>query len=139
MPNVEKIISAHNKRVLKKKKTVFAVARLYFKERCPLVNSKTSCRTDNVIYQAEVKSENTTKTYIQITSLEFKQRVSKHGTDFKHRKYKESTKLSKHIWDIKDKNEKYEIRWSILKRVKRTENGDKTCRLCKRSQFHSKE
>ena len=37
-----------------------------------MAGSKTSCRTENVIYKAEVKTKNETKTYIGLTSSEIK-------------------------------------------------------------------
>ena len=62
--------------------------KLLFVERwliCPTAGSSESCRTPNVIYQAEVKTEKDRKTYIGLTSMEFKKRVAKHKTDFKHK------------------------------------------------------
>ena len=97
---------------------------------CPMAGSKTSCRTENVIYKAEVKTKNETKTYIGLTSSEIKKRVSSHNSDFKHAKNKDSTKLSKHIWDLKENNINYEIKWNVIKKVNKLKNGDKMCRLC---------
>ena len=130
MPNIEKIISAHNKKILNNKTTDVKPCNCKIKQDCPLVGSENSCRTSNVIYKAEVKSEKESKTYIGLTSLEFKQRLSKHKTDFKYKKYKESTKLSNHIWNLKDNNQKFEIKWTILKKIKPTNVSDKICRLC---------
>ena len=130
MPNVDKIISAHNKKILKNKKEEIKPCNCRRKKECPLAESKYSCRTENVIYKAEVKSNNESKTYIGLTSSEFKKRVSSHKTDFNHVKYKESTKLSKYIWNLKEKNTKFEIKWNIVKKVNKIKNGDKMCRLC---------
>ena len=130
MPNVEKIISAHNKKILNNKTIDVKPCNCKNKQDCPLAGSETSCRISNVIYKAEVKSEKDYKTYIGLTSLEFKQRLSKHKTDFKYKKYQESTKLSNHIWNLKDNNQNFEIKWSILKKVKPTNVSDKICRLC---------
>ena len=47
---------------------------------------------------AEVKTEEERKTYIGLTSMEFKKRISEHKTDFKYKKYKEPTKLSTYIY-----------------------------------------
>ena len=70
------------------------------------------------------------KFYIRILSTEFKKRVSKHKTDFKIRKYENSTELSKYIWQLKDKNEKFSLSWKIINRSRSLRNGDKACRLC---------
>ena len=70
------------------------------------------------------------RTYIGLRSLEFKKRVSLHKTDFAYKKYKESTKLSNYIWNLKENNIKYELKWEILKKTKQIRNGDIMCRLC---------
>ena len=86
------------------------------KERCPMKEEKTSCRTENVIYRAEVTTEKERKTYIGLTSMEIKKRISKHRTDFSHKKYQEATKLSNYIWKLKEKNIDYKINWKIIKK-----------------------
>ena len=130
MPNVEKIISAHNKKILKTKKLKIEPCNCRRKKDCPLAGSKNSCRTENVIYKAEVKSDKEIKTYIGLTSSELKKRISSHKTDFKYEKHKESTKLSKYIWSLKENKTEFEIKWNIVKKVKKIKNGDKMCRLC---------
>ena len=80
---------------------------------------------------AEVTTEENKKnTYIGLTSLEFKKRVQSHNSDFRHAKNRDLTKLSKHIWNLKEKKIKYEIKWNIIKKVNKLKNGDRMCRLC---------
>ena len=43
-----------------------------------------------------------TKNYIGLTEGTFKQRFSQHKATFKHRKYTNSTELSKYIWKLRD-------------------------------------
>ena len=96
MPNIGKIINNHNKKILEKKKEEVPPCNCRKKEDCPLAKSETSCRTKNVIYKASVKTEKDKRTYIGLTSMEFK-KVSLHKTDFTNKKYKEATKLSNYI------------------------------------------
>ena len=129
MPNVGQIINSHNRKILRKDPEPEKPCNCK-KFKCPINSGKYSCRTKNVVYKAEVKSEIERKTYIGLTSMEFKQRFYKHRADFEHRKHEDSTKLSNYIWKLKDKNIKFEINWKILRKVKETQNGDKMCRLC---------
>ena len=100
------------------------------KYECPLKDSKYSCRTENVIYEATVKTKDQTKTYIGLTSQEIKNRISQHRHDFKYKAKKDSTELSKYIWKIKNQNEDFNLSWKIVKKVGKTRNGSKICRLC---------
>ena len=128
MQNIARIINSHNKKILEetKKETPPCNCR----KECPLPGNKFSCRTKGVIYQAEVETEKERKTYIGLTALEFKKRVANHKSDFKHKKNKESTKLSNYIWSLKENNINFKIDWKIIKRVGETRNGDRMCRLC---------
>ena len=118
LPNVGRIISSHNKKILEGKKEETKPCNCRTKEECPLAGGTTSCRIQNVIYKAEIKTDKERKTYIGLTSSEFKKRVSAHKTDFKHKKYKESTKLSKY-WDLKENNINFKISWKIVKKGQR--------------------
>ena len=98
LPNIGQIIISHNKKILTKVNEKEEPCNCKKKDQCPMKGSRTSCRTQNVIYRAEVTTEKEErKTYIGLTSMEFKKRISKHKMDFEHRKYKESTKLSNYI------------------------------------------
>ena len=59
-----------------------------------------------------------------------KQRVASHKTSFSHEKYREQTRLSMFIWDLKDKGADFSIKWSIVRRVRAYQPGDRTCQLC---------
>ena len=109
LPNMEQIISQHNNKILNTKNEEEDPCNCRDKEQCPMAGSSTSCRTQNVIYQAEVKTEKERKTYIGLTSMEFKKRLSKHKTDFSYKKYKKSTKLSNYIWKLKEAKTNYKI------------------------------
>ena len=62
---------------------------------------------------------------------EFKTRYSNHVTIF-IRKQKNSTELSKYVWNLKKKDIDYKINWSILKHTKSYSNASKICQLCRR-------
>ena len=59
----------------------------------------------------------TTKNYIGLTEGTFKQRFSQHKSTFKHRKHINSTELSKYIWQLHDKKQDFNIKWSIMSRA----------------------
>ena len=129
MPNIGQIINAHNRKILQKKAEPKKPCNCK-KFKCPINNKKDSCRTQNVIYQAEVQSKKEKRTYIGLTSMEFKKRFYSHRSDFEHKKDKDSTKLSSYIWTLKDNKINFEINWKILRKVGKLSNGDKICRLC---------
>ena len=89
------------------------------------------CLVKNVVYMAEVHSEDTTiNTYIGLTENQFKTRFYNHNNSFKDKRKQYTTELSKHIWKLKESNKKYEIKWSILKKTTSYCNTTKRCMLC---------
>ena len=70
-----------------------------YKDDCPLPGK---CTSQNIVYQATVKSPNEEKIYIGLTSTTFKTRFSSHKNSFIHPE-KRQTELSTHIWKLKDK------------------------------------
>ena len=97
------------------------------KDQCPLDNK---CLSSSVIYNAQVTTNNTTKNYIGLTEGTFKQRFSQHKSTFKHRKHINSTELSKYIWQLHDKKQDFNIKWSIISRARPYNNISKRCDLC---------
>ena len=53
----------------------------------------------NIIYQAVVESEDKSESYVGLTSTSFKTRYNNHWASFRDEAKKNSTELSKHIWD----------------------------------------
>ena len=45
-------------------------------------------------------------------------------------KHETSTRLSRHIWRLKDENKPYSIRWSVVRRAAPYSNISKRCNLC---------
>ena len=96
-------------------------------EPCPLGGK---CSTDNVIYEAKLETDATTKTYIGLASTSFKARYRNHKTSFTHPSYKNSTALSKKIWDLKANRTPFRLTWSIKKRAQPYNPLTKRCNLC---------
>jgi hypothetical protein len=71
-----------------------------------------------------------TQTYVGLTENEFKTRYTNHKASFNNYEKRNSTKLSKYIWNLKNNNISYSIKWKILKRAKSYNNASKRCNLC---------
>ena len=55
---------------------------------------------------------------------------NQHKVTFRHRKYTNSTELSKYIWQLKDNSVNFNIKWSIIARARPYNNTTKRCDLC---------
>ena len=97
------------------------------KDKCPLDNK---CLTSRKVYNAQVITNNVTKNYIRLTERTFKQRFSQHKATFKHRKYTKSTELSKYIWKLRENNQDFNIKWTIISRAIPYNNISKRYDLC---------
>ena len=64
-----------------------------------------------------------------MTEHEFKTRYNNHKLSFKDRKHSHDTEFSKHIWNLKDKNIHYEIKWRIIKRASAYKGKPSRCSL----------
>ena len=86
----------------------------------------------NVIYTCKVTrlDDNTFQTYTGLTDNTFKKRLYGHNSDFRKRKHRNKTMLSKYIWFLKDNNVQYELNWSILGKAKSFNPVTGVCRLC---------
>jgi hypothetical protein len=91
-----------------------------------------NCLAKSVIYQATVTTSDKrpTATYVGLTENEFKTRYTNHKASFNNYEKRNSTELSKYIWNLKNNNISYSIRWKILKRAKSYSNASKRCNLC---------
>ena len=87
-----------------------------------------ACLTKEVVYQATVRSNNRTETYVGTT--EFKTRWRNHQVSFINEKRKSDTEQSKHLWQLKRKQENFTIKWKILAKAKAYTNIKKRCNLC---------
>lgn len=104
------------------------------KDTCPLSGN---CLQSAVIYQAKVtrKDNDTHETYVGLTENDFKTRYRNHTSSFRNASSRNSTELSKHIWQLKDKNIDHKITWRILARARPYSNASKRCNLCLMEKF----
>ena len=75
-------------------------------------------------------TSNNQETYIGLTENEFKTRFNLHKSSFKLEHKRTSTTLSEHVRKLKNKNINFNIKWEIVKKVKRFSPNDKVCKLC---------
>ena len=66
----------------------------------------------------------------QLTEHSFKTRYNNNKLSFKHRKHSHDTVLSKYIWDLKDDNTDFSIKWSIITRASSYRGNPSRCNLC---------
>ena len=127
MPNVKSIISQHNKKVLAGDQNEIPTCECSL----PVCPVEGKCSVKGVVYQATVTYDgDKTDTYTGLTERKFIERHKEHLTNFETRNKKNSTKLSRKIWDLQDKNKVFEIKWQILQNSKPYNAGGKECRLC---------
>ena len=136
MPNVSSIITAHNKRLLRNETYSATTATCNCRKSvtCPL-NGK--CQQEGVVYQAVIERQDNKEiqSYIGITEGPFKLRYNNHNYTFRKAKHKNSTSLSKYIWDLKDNDIKFSIKWRVIKRCKAYKSSSKRCNLCLHEKF----
>ena len=92
--------------------------------------SSTLCLSSSIVYTATVKHDNKEAKYIGLASTSFKIRYRNHIQTFRNRNYSTSTSLSKFIWNLQDKNIKYNIDWKILSKAPTYNAESKRCQLC---------
>ena len=134
MGNISSIISSQNKNALNPISNTEYGCNCRSKESCPL---QIKCLTPKIVYRADVKNltNDEKKFYLGVTETTFKERFGNHTRDFKYSKYRNSTELSKYIWELKDANISPEIEGNIV-----TEALSKTqlnfCKLCLSEKFY---
>ena len=130
-PNVKAIISGHNKKLLGKEAINPDLCNCRNKTQCPVDNK---CKSENVIYEATVSSENNDDMiYIGSTKRPFKNRLYEHRASFpKPNKIKPAncTRLTNYIWKLHEKNINYKISWKIIKQIRCKFKPNYMCTLC---------
>ena len=147
MPNLGRIVSSHNTRVLKSLNPVqpkrpwgncSCPKRKRDANECPLAGQ---CIEEQVVYQATVKVNVDDgapavpdQTYLGITEPEWKLRHGNHKQDFKKVSQRGRTCLSKYIWSLKDKGlveeRDYNITWALVSKASSFSPTSGQCRLC---------
>ena len=140
MPNIMNVISTHNKATIARTDSNKQIddnhksCNCRAKSQCPLDNK---CLTSELIYQATVTrhDNNSDDTYIGLTANTFKSRYSGHISSFKNKERRKATTLSEHIWNLKDMNVKYSIKWKVISKAKPYSISSKKCNLCTEEKY----
>lgn len=133
MANMKNAISAQNSKELKQpgiptdQQRTKQTCNCRLKDECPLQGN---CLTNQVVYQAAVQTTSGRETYIGIAATDFKARYRNHTMSFRNSTYKNSTELSKHVWQLKDRKEEFNITWKILRRANAYNPSNQRCNLC---------
>ena len=130
MSNVKTIISSHNKAQVSKpvaQSEEVAGCNCRKKDSCPLEGN---CKIQNIVYQAEVTTPQSKETYVGLCDTMFKERFNNHKCSFRNERYKNSTELSKYVWNLKQRKIDYQIKWRKVKQARSYSNVNKKCNLC---------
>ena len=131
MSNMARVVKSHNAKILGKVDASSASNKqcnCRKKELCPLHGG---CLANNIVYKATVFTTlGDSRVYIGMTEYSFKTRFNNHKVSFKHRKHSHDTVLSKYIWDLKDSNTDFSIKWSIVRRARSYRRNPSHCNSC---------
>ena len=128
MPNMARIISGHNKKVIKSYQPLAEKGcNCRMRHECPLDGK---CLTDNLVYKSTVKTSGEEKEYLGLTSTTFKHRYNTHKSSFNNPNKAHSTTLSTYIWELKNSNLQHTNTWSIAGLAPSYSRKVRTCQLC---------
>ena len=138
MPNVASHIASHNRKILEESRSngnqnprTCDCQKL---NDCPLDGN---CMQAAVIYKADITPERDEEQYyVGLSEPPFKNRWSDHCTSFRYERYRNKSKISGFVWNLKDKGQNCNIKWSILRRSSPYRAGCKRCNLCLWEKFH---
>ncbi len=129
MNNMAAIISSHNAKILAPApESPQRTCNCRQPQNCPLNGN---CLTECVVYKATVSASQTPdRHYYGLTEGPFKTRFNAHSRSFRAESCRKETELSKYIWDLKDQNKAYEIKWKIEQRASPYKCGTRRCDVC---------
>ena len=135
LPNVSRIISSHNKKILNPKPIENQKScNCRKKTDCPLNGN---CLEKEVIYKCKVNAPNSdSKHYIGLTANSFKQRWYGHNHTFRNEEKKKSTELSNYVWELQSRDISPNLNWEIIDHGRPYRNGSKQCNLCLTEKYH---
>ena len=95
------------------------------------MNVHCKCLTPKIVYRANVENDinDENKFYFGVSETPFKERFRNHKKEFNHVKYRNSTELSKYIWQLKDLNITPKISCKIAAVIRCAARID-CCKLC---------
>ena len=101
MGNMTSIISSHNRTILNPHVSVEYWCNCKSRNECPLQNK---CLTPKVVYHANIENDinDENKFCVGISETSFKERFRNHKKELNYVKCRNSTELSKYIWQLKD-------------------------------------
>jgi hypothetical protein len=134
MPNMAQAISMHNGKVLNANQQTNQQTGCNCVDgpaSCPV---KGKCKAKGIVYEACIKetASGKTETYTGLSCRTFKQRFNEHNKPGNRLK----SKLSSHIWDLKDKGVGFEVTWKLLDRAPAFNPITKKCRLCLKEKYY---
>ena len=86
-----------------------------------------NCLIESLVYKATVDNG---ETYTGITGGKFKTRFTAHNASFRHKEKQHETKLSTHVWELKDQGKNPEIKWECLTTAPSYSPAIGRCILC---------
>ena len=98
------------------------------KGNCPL---RGECQPQSIVFAAEVTEPcSTAVAYNGMSEPPFRQIFASHLTSLCHPRYRNSTEMSKHVWNLKEQEKDFSIAWRIIERARPYDNISKRCGLC---------
>ena len=73
--------------------------------------------------------------WVYVVPPPFYTRFRNHRKSFKNRNYSTETELSKCVWNLKDRNVRYDLSWKIVDRGKPYDPHSKSCQLCLKEKY----
>ena len=136
MPNMAQSVSRHNAKILQvdQQQQPPGCNCQGGPGTCPVEGK---CQTDCVVYRNTVTEagSGTAETYTGVTGNTFKKRWDGHKTDMRNPKYRNSTRLSIHVWALKDEGKDFNLTWSLIDRSTAFNPITKKCRICLKEKY----
>ena len=88
------------------------------------------CTTPNLVYRATVTTSSSVEKYVGLTANTFKERYSKHKQDLAKPDGRTSTTLAGHVWDLKDSQTDFQLKWEVVCRAAPFSPTSRACNLC---------
>ena len=88
------------------------------------------CISSHSHYSKDKTTNRPPQTYVGLTENSFKTRLANHKTSFNSFDKRNATKLSNYVWELKNRNIHYTIKWKLLKRAKPYNCASNRCNLC---------
>ena len=132
MPNIDAIISGHNKKVKRKTDNEDETGPRTCncrggEQSCPM---KGQCLQSSIIYKAAVRTTNKEIYYIGQAGNTFKERYNNHQSSMRLRKLENSTALSKCIWNLVDNGTEFKLSWLRIATAPTYKPSTERCNLC---------